>query len=319
MKAAAIDRFGGADQIKTQIVPVPEIASDEVLIKVEYAGVGSWEPFEREGGYAEMLGITPSFPYILGSEGSGTIVGVGKEVDRFKLGDKVYAAGFLNPKGGFYAEYVAIPADLVSNIPSQLTIQEAAAMPGASLTALRGLDDTLQLKKDETIMIFGASGAMGHLAVQLAKRMGAEVFAVASGIEGAKLAKEVGADVVVDGHSDDVDVVESVMECAPNRLDAIFLTAGGEVAEASLKALRKDGRVAYPTGIYPEPKKDEHTDIRNFNGEPDRDLIERFSNLIGTDPFKVYISQTFTLDEASEAHRVLEKHHNGKILLHITQ
>ncbi|MEZ4516990.1 MAG: alcohol dehydrogenase catalytic domain-containing protein [Chloroflexota bacterium] len=80
---------------------MPDIDSGEALIKIEFAGVGSWEPFEREGGYVAMQGTSPSFPYILGSEGAGVIVAVGDDVDRFEEGDYVYAAGFLNPKGDF--------------------------------------------------------------------------------------------------------------------------------------------------------------------------------------------------------------------------
>ena len=87
----------------------------------------------------------------------------------------------MNPKGGFYAEYAAVKAADVSRIPDALTVQQAAAMPFDAMTALRGLDDTLALKPGESIIIFGASGGIGHLAVQLAKRMGARVFAVASG------------------------------------------------------------------------------------------------------------------------------------------
>src|SRR5512138_1120330 len=111
MQAAAIDRFGGVDTIKLQTLPVPEVGPDEVLIHVESAGVGVWDPFEREGGFAEMFGTKPKFPYVLGSEGAGTVANVGERVRRFKPGDRVYAAALMNPKGGFYAEYAVVAAD----------------------------------------------------------------------------------------------------------------------------------------------------------------------------------------------------------------
>src|ERR1700751_3668820 len=104
----------------------------------------------------------------------------------------VYYSSFLNPKGGFYAEYAAVKADDVSRIPGELTIQQAGAMPVDAMTALRGLDDTLALKPGESVMIFGASGGIGHLAVQLAKRMGDRVFAVASGSDAVALVNRLG-------------------------------------------------------------------------------------------------------------------------------
>src|SRR5687768_1781803 len=91
MKAVAIDRFGGIGEMAVRTISVPEIGLDEVLIRIETAGVGEWDPFEREGGYAEMMGMTPAFPYVLGSEGAGTVAAVGERVSRFAPGDRVYA------------------------------------------------------------------------------------------------------------------------------------------------------------------------------------------------------------------------------------
>lgn len=88
MRAVALDRFGGPEVLRIQTMPVPALDAGEVLIRVETAGVGEWDPFEREGGYAEMLGIEPSFPYVLGSEGAGVVAAVGEEVDRVSVGDR---------------------------------------------------------------------------------------------------------------------------------------------------------------------------------------------------------------------------------------
>jgi NADPH:quinone reductase len=161
MKAIALDRFGGLETLKLQMLPVPEVGPNEVLIHVEWAGVGKWDPFEREGGFAREFGIEPKFPYVLGSDGAGTIAAVGDRVKELKPGDRVYAFAFLNPKGGFYAEYAAIKVDDVSRIPGELTTQQAGAMPVDAMTALRGLDDTLALKPAESVMVFGASGGIG--------------------------------------------------------------------------------------------------------------------------------------------------------------
>ena len=156
MQAAAIDRFGGIETITLRTLPVPEVGPDEVLIRVESAGVAVWDVFEREGGFAQMFGIEPKFPYVLGSDGAGTVAAVGEQVSRFKEGDRVYAAALTNPKGGFYAEFTAVKADNVSHVPDKLTTEQAGVMPSDAMTALRGLDDMLDLKQGEALMIFGA-------------------------------------------------------------------------------------------------------------------------------------------------------------------
>lgn len=219
MQAAAIERFGGLETITLQTLPVPEVGPDEVLIRVESAGVAVWDAFEREGGFAERSEIEPKFPYVLGSDGAGTVAAVGTQVSRFKEGDRVYvAAALANPKGGFYAEYAAVKADNVSHIPDRLTTEQAGVMGSDALMALRGLDNMLDLKQRETLMIFGASGGIGHLAVQVAKRIGVRVLAVASGDDGVALARRLGADVVVEGHTG--DLAAAARGFAPDGLDA---------------------------------------------------------------------------------------------------
>src|SRR6266567_9470161 len=229
MRAAALDRFGGVETIQMKSLPVPELGPDEVLLRVESAGVGVWDPYEREGDFAKMFGQKPRFPYVLGSDGAGTVAAVGEQVHHLKEGDRAYAFALVNPKGGFYAEYAAVKADNVSPIPKRLSVEQAGVMPSDALTALRGLDQILQLKRGESLMVFGAGGGIGHLAVQLAKRMGARVLAVASGEDGVALVKRLGADAVVDGRKDDVAV--AARRFAPSGLDAALLTAGGKAAE----------------------------------------------------------------------------------------
>src|SRR5262249_15732195 len=226
MRAVALDRFGGPETLKIQELPLPEIGPDEILIRVQAAGVGAWDPFEREGGFVGILNREPRFPYVLGTDGAGTIAEVGENMNRLKVGDRVYALELGNPKGGFYAEYAAVNGNNVSLIPGDLTVEQAGVMPSEPLTALRGLDDVLRLQTEESVMIFGASGGIGHLAVQLAKRLGARVFEVASGKDGVAFVKRLGADAVVDGRGD--DVLKIAREFAPNGIDAALVTAGGE-------------------------------------------------------------------------------------------
>src|SRR6266481_7190441 len=313
MKAAALDRFGGVETIQMKTLPVPEPGPDEVLLRVESAGVGVWDPFEREGEFAKMFGTKPRFPYVLGSDGAGTVAAVGAEVHRFKEGDRAYALALVNPKGGFYAEYAAVKADNASPIPKKLTVEQAGVMPSDALTALRGLDEILGLKRGESLMVFGAAGGIGHLAVQLAKRMGARVLAVASGEDGVALVKRLGADAVADGHKDDVEAAARAF--APGGLDAALVTAGGETADRALQAVRKNGRVAYPNGVMPPPKAPPGAKIQSYDMEPTPGQIEKLNRLIESGPFEVHVARTFPLDKAAEAHRELDKHFLGKLAL----
>jgi len=315
MQAVALDKFGGPESLKIQNLSVPEVEAQEVLIHVEAAGVGAWDPYEREGRFVEIMGVKPSFPYVLGTDGAGTIAAVGKDVNRFKEGDRVYAAALANPKGGFYAQYAAVKADNASLIPGDLTIEQAAVLPTDALTALTGLEKVLGLKSGDSLMVVGASGGIGHLAIQLAKRLGANVFAIASGDDGVQLARKLGADSVVDGHGP--SVLEAAKEFAPNGLDAALVTAGGEETDEALLAIRKGGRIAYPHGVTPEPTAPDGVAIEAYDGENNPALIERLNALIESGPFEVHVDKTFRLEEASKAHNALAEHHLGKIALRI--
>ena len=313
MRAAALDRFGGIETIQMKTLPVPAPGPDEVLLRVESAGVGVWDPYEREGEFAKMLGTKPRFPYVLGSDGAGTIAAVGEQVSNFKEGDRAYALGLANPKGGFYAEYAAVKAENASPIPRKLSVEQAGVMPMDALTALRGLDEILQLKQGESVMVFGAGGGIGHLAVQLAKRMGARVLAVASGEDGAALAKRLGADVVVDGRKGDVEAAARAFE--PNGVDAALVTAGGDATERALRVVRDNGRVAYPNGVMPPPKGRPGVRQQSYDSEPNPKQIEKLNRLIESGPFEVHVARTFPLDKAAEAHRELDRHYLGKLAL----
>ena len=312
MQAAAIDQFGGP--ITPHTLPMPQVGPDEILIHVESAGVGVWDPFERDGGFAKMLGKEGKFPYVLGSDGAGTVADVGEKVRGFKKGDRVYAMALANDKGGFYAQYAAVKAKDASPIPGKLTIEQAGALPVDAITALCGLDDTLKLNRGESVMIFGAGGGIGHLALQLAKRMGARVFAIASGDDGVALAKRLGADAVAEGHHAE-HIATRAKRFAPDGIDAALLTAGGEAAERVLELLRDGGRVAYPNGVEPEPKAPRGIKVKSYDGEPSPAALKKLNKLIEAEPFEVHVARTFPLDQAAEAHRALDEHFLGKLTL----
>jgi NADPH:quinone reductase len=315
MRAVVIDRFGGPEELRESELPVPSPGRGQVLIRLESVGVGSWDPFEREGGYAEMLGMSPSFPYVLGSEGAGTIAAVGDGVTSPAVGERVFAASFLNQMGGFYAEYVCVDADLVAPIPAGMSTSQAAVMGGVGMTALRGLEDALGVRSGETLLVHGASGAMGHLAVQLGRRLGGRVLAVASGEDGVALAARVGADLSVDGRSE--RVADGARRFSTDGLDAALLTAGGPEADAAVTTVRPGGRAAYPTGVQPEPASTPSVEAQAFNGEPDAELLGRFVALIGDRPLDVHVAREFAFDQIPAAHHALREHHLGKLAIAI--
>jgi NADPH:quinone reductase-like Zn-dependent oxidoreductase len=317
MKAVAINRFGGPETLRLETLPVPEVGPDEVLIRVHLADVAVWDPFEREGGFAKLYGMKPRFPYVLGTDGAGTVAAVGKSVSRFKKGDRVYGVALMNPKGGFYAEYAAVKADNVARVPDKLTTAQAGVMACDALTALTGLDDVLGLKPGEALMIFGAGGGIGHLAVQLARRMGARVLALASGADGVALVRRLGADVVVNGRTDDVTAAAQAF--APAGLDAALMTAGGEAADRALSAMREGGRVAYPNGVEPEPKVRPGVRLSSYNVIVDPKAINKLNRLIEAGPFEAHVARTFPLDQAPAAHKALNEHYLGKLALRLRQ
>jgi len=168
MKAAAIDRFGPPSVLKLHTLPVPEPGPSEVLIALYAAGVGVWDAEVREGSWRPFG--NPKFPRVLGTDRAGIVVAKGARVRRFRVGDRVWACDYANPKGGFYAEYVAVDSQHAGRAPKHLDLLQAGAAATTGLTALQGIDGALHVRAGETVLIYGASGGVGTLAVQFAKR-----------------------------------------------------------------------------------------------------------------------------------------------------
>jgi NADPH:quinone reductase-like Zn-dependent oxidoreductase len=237
---------------------------------------------------------------------------VGGDVHNLKPGDRVYGINFMALKDGFYAEYTVIKANNAAMIPPALSIRDAGALATDGVTALDGLDKALQLKAGESILILGASGGVGHLAVQLAKRMKARVLAVASGRDGVEFVKRLGADKVIDGHRE--DILKAAHEFAPKGLDAALLMAGGKASEQAITALRKGGRAAYPNGVDARQTRD-GIKVVSYNGEPNPQTFAKLNELIDGGPFEVHIARTFKLENAAEAQQALNDHYLGKLAL----
>ncbi len=305
MKAAVIDAYGGPGKLHVATMPVPELDEHDVLIRVDTAGIGVWDPWIRQGG---MGG--DRFPVVLGSDGSGIVAARGSKVGRFKAGDRVYGYAFDNPKGGFYAEYAVLPEDSIARIPSRLGTDEAGALAASGLTALAVLDK-VKIKTDWAVLVLGASGGVGHVALQLAKRQGARLLAFASGKDGVELAKRLGADEAVNGRR--AGVVEAAREFAPKGADAALVFANSDRLREILKLVRRGGVIGYPNGVEPEPKGPAGVKAYGLDGVPDRQGFVRLNDLIARAPFRVAISRTYRLEEAAQAHRDILKHHIGKL------
>ncbi|MDP3894652.1 NADP-dependent oxidoreductase [Nocardioides sp.] len=315
MLAVVLDRFGGVEELGPRRIPVPEVGEHDVLIRVEVAGVGSWDAEEREGEYDGAFQLASTFPYVLGWDAAGTVAAVGRNVTEFQIGERVYAATMPMVRGGFYAELGVVEAEHVARVPDRLPTEQAGAMPWDALTALSGLD-ALDLRAGQTLMVFGASGGIGHLAVQLARERGARVLAVASGDDGVALADRLGADVVVDGRKDDVLAAASMF--APEGLDAALVTAGGETTERSLRAVRPSGRIAWPNGVFPLPATAPAARVLHYDGDRSRAATARLNTIIETSAFEVHVARSFPLEQVQDAHRALSEHYVGKLALSVT-
>ncbi|OLB72134.1 hypothetical protein AUI06_02060 [archaeon 13_2_20CM_2_52_21] len=319
MRAVAIDQFGSPDNLSVRTVPMPELEPNEILIRVESAGVGIWDVAECQGWTAKQLGLKPEFPWVLGSEGAGKVAAVGDKVSSFREGDLVYGLNWAtNPKKGFFAEYTSLGVDWVSKAPSKLPVEQVGALIIDGAVALRGLDEILRLRPDEKLMIFGAGGGIGHLAVQLAARKGAHVFAVASGEDGVALARRLGAEDAVEEHLG--DLVASARKFAPKGFDAALVTAGGEAADRALTTMRDGGRVAHPFMPPPWPKARSTVRVLTYNesgywNKLDHGLIGKLNKLIDAGPFEVHLGSKFPLDQVADAHQLATSHYLGRLAL----
>ena len=235
---------------------------------------------EREG---DLVYNEVHFPRVLGGECAGTIVTIGDSVERFAVGDRVYAQSFMNDKGGSYAEYVVVSEETVAPIPNGLDSLMAGGLCIAGVTALSNLQVSGTGNKTK-LMLWGASGGVGHVALQLAKRMGANVFAIASGADGVVLTQQLGADESVDGHSD--DVVQRARAFAPDGFDVALVLVGGDTVQSTLSLVRQGGMITFPNGVMPEPKAPDGVELKKANGVANRMLLDQLNRLIDIDEFQ---------------------------------
>ena len=313
MKAAAIDRFGPPSTLKLHSLPIPIPDDGEVLIALHAAGVGVWDTDIRGGWWPEGK---PKFPLVLGTDGAGVIMAKGKRTPRFAIGERVWAYEFINRKGGFYAQYVAVNVRHVGPVPKRLDLLHAGAAAVTGLTALQGVDDHLRVRRGQSVLVFGASGAVGTLAVQFAKRKGARVIGTVRGRAAQRLVRKLGADAVIDPKNK--NAADELRAFAPEGLHAALAFAGGDALEEFLEQMRPNGRIAYPNGVEPEPRKRARIRVIGYDAVAGPKEFARLNRAVDEARLKVPIASTYSLAQAARAHARIERGHVlGRIVLRI--
>lgn len=305
MQAVAIDRFGPPSALKSRTMPVPKVGPTEVLIALHAAGVGIWDAKIRDGTWAEG---GERFPLVLGTDGAGIVIARGSRVRRLQVGDRVWAYAFGNRKGGFYAEYVAVKAEHVGTVPPGLDLLQAGAGAVTGLTALQGIDQ-LRLSDGATVLVFGGSGAVGSLAIQMARFKGARVLATASGHDATAFVQQLGAEAAIDARQP--DAVERLRELAPDGLDAVFATAGGEGLDQLAELVRSGGRISYPNGVEPKPQAPRGVRVLHYDAVATPRKFAELEHVFEEGSIRVPIAQSYPLADAAVAHAQVER---GRIL-----
>jgi len=240
MQAYVINHFGGPEVFEPIDLAVPRLLPGHVLIKVVATSINPVDVKIRQG---KLAAIAPEFPAILHGDVAGVIEQVGERVSGFKPGDEVYAcAGGVRGSQGALADYILADADLVALKPMRVDLPEAAALPLVSITAWTALIDKANVQPGQLVLIHGATGGVSHIAIQLAKAVGATVYATCSSPAKAEIAKSLGADHAINYH--DMDVTSYVNHYTQGKgFDVVFDTVGGENIQQSFKAAALNGKV----------------------------------------------------------------------------
>ena len=306
MKAAYITQHGGPEVLQFGDLPEPKAGPGEALVDIVAASVNGADWKVRIGGnYAPL-----KFPHILGRDFSGTVAALGPGVTDLKLGDAVFGVCDTGQEGA-YAEKIAIKSALLAKKPSSLGHAEAAALALTGLTALVAVEDTLKLKRGETILIQGGAGGVAAFAIQLAKHIGARVITTAR-TANHDYVRSLGADLIIDYTR--ADVVKRAGPC-----DAAFDTVGGEGTAQCFAVLKPGGRAAFIAGgaKAPAAPRPDLQSLRPAVGR-DRPHLERIVALVQAGAVRPPEIRRYKLSDAVAAHRVSEgRHFRGKLVFEI--
>lgn len=242
MRAYVLTRYGGPEGSLLMDVPAPTPGPRDILVQVEAAGLNPVDFKFREGKLRAIL--RPRLPLVLGNELAGEVVAVGDAVERFRMGDRVFAR-VAKDRAGAFAEQACVDEDYAALMPGNLDFTATAAVPLAGLTALQALRDELAIKPGQRVFISGGAGGVGTFAIQIAKWLGAHVTTTASK-RGEALVRSLGCDEVIDYTVRDVFSVEG-------RFDAGFDLIGGKTLDQMFKIMKPGATIVSVAGM-PEPQ-----------------------------------------------------------------
>jgi len=329
VKAVLMTAVGSAEVLQVQEVPVPTLQSEtDLLIRLKAAGINPIDTKLRQRGtfYPDQM------PAILGCDGAGVVAAIGSAVQQFRVGDEVYFCyGGLGSHPGTYAEYVVVDERYVAPKPKHLSFAEAAAAPLVLITAWEALYDRGRLEAGRKVLIQAGAGGVGHVAIQLAKLTGATVCTTVSSPEKAEFVRQLGADHVILYRQ--TDVVQSVMEWTGGEgVDLAFDTVGGATLSQCIAATAIYGDVV--TLLAADPQTDWKT-ARDRNLrisfelmltpmlqqrisalQDQAKILQQCARLMDQGQLKIQLTQTFPLEQAAAAHRLLEQGSmQGKLVL----
>jgi NADPH:quinone reductase-like Zn-dependent oxidoreductase len=306
MKAVYINRHGGPEVLEFGDMPAPLAKTGEVLVDIHAASINAADWKVRTGSDYPVS----TFPYILGRDFSGVVGFVAQGVTDIRAGDRVFGVCDVGQEGA-YAEQIAVKSAIIAKIPVSISHIDAAAVALTGLTALVAVEDTLQLRSGETILIQGGAGGVASFAIQLAKHIGARVITTASANNHNYL-RQLGADQIVDYHTQDFMTV--ISGC-----DAVFDTVGGDVAQRSFAVLKPGGRAAFiASGAQaPKPPRADVTSLRPKVGR-DRAHLERVVELMKAGVVRKPEVKQFRLADAAAAHELSQSRHlRGKLVFKV--
>ena len=310
MKAVRIEGYGNEEVMALAEVERPAPGDNELLVKVRAAAVNPVDWKIRDG-LGELFGLKP--PLILGCEVAGTVEAVGSRgssrtgVSDFVAGDEVY--GYLSAHSGGYAEYVAAPASEFVHKPKHINFDTAASVPVAALTAWQGIFDHGELASGQRILITGASGAVGSMAVQLAKNKGAHVIGTGSG-RNEEFVRKLGADEFI-------DYKKAKFEDKVSGVDVVFDTVGGDTQERAFQTLKRGG-VLVSTVSPPSAEKSKEfgVTVAMVVMMAKGDQLAKINRLFESGKLKVRVATVLPLTEVKKAHQLSSSGHaDGKIIL----
>ncbi|HEY4258095.1 MAG TPA: NADP-dependent oxidoreductase [Candidatus Udaeobacter sp.] len=303
MKAVRIERYGNEDVVELADVEQPKPGAGQVQVKVKAAAVNPVDWKIREG-LGELFGLKP--PLILGCEVAGTVEVVGSQVKDFAVGDDVY--GYLGAYSGGYAEYVVAPASEFVRKPKQIDFETAASVPVGALTARQGIFDHGKLASGQHILITGASGVVGSMAVQLAKHVGAHVIGTGSG-RNEEFVRGLGADEFIDYKKARFEEVSGA--------DVVFDTVGGETQERAFQTLKRAGVLVSTVNPPAEEKAKEFgVTVAMVMVTSKADQLAEINQLLESGKLKVRVATVLPMAEVKKAHQLSASGHaDGKIIL----